>query len=274
LNHPVIDALTQLEWAAAQQFWNSEDRSVWKDDLLRQCETRAILALKKFMANNFTEDKSNRTAVPVFPALMWDTDLRQCFTRQPAETIQLQNSNHFQLALDTLSESEPGSLIGMMLRPGFWMTDSWPAEEEQLRSALKTARANETLVFRTGFLTHQADILLAADLGFTGIQIHAAQLDLYELQMALELARDCKLCPLVSVSNPAEMEQVVQTDAPHIALCHFPTDGQELSMRFVQQALPKIPNSCSRLLITASCTESDLQLLGRLGFQAIIHLGE
>ncbi|MBM3382408.1 MAG: hypothetical protein FJY29_08205 [Betaproteobacteria bacterium] len=274
MNHPVIEALTQLEFAAAEQFWNSEDRSAWKEDLLRQSETLTLVSLKKFITPPAGEEKPTRTQVPVFPATIWDSDLRQCFYSKSVDAHEASEPDTFQIALSRLTQSDAGTLMGVMLRPGFWMNETWADEEDLLRNALKAAREKQTLVFRTGFFTHPADILLAADLGFTGIQIHAGQLDLYELQMAIELARDCKLCPVVSVSTEAEMEQVVQTDAPHIALCSFPGEGQDASLRFVQNALPKIPNNCTRILMTANRSEQDLQLIGRLGFHAIIHFGE
>jgi hypothetical protein len=274
LNHPIIDTLAQLDSAAAQQFWNSEDRSVWKDDLLRQSETLDILTLKQFLPTSISEDKTARTAIPVFSTFMWDKDLRNCFIQKSSERSSSDEQEaQFQFILEQLAACNQTSLMGIMLRPGFWMTESWPDEEERLRNTLRIARKNRVLVFRNGFITHHADILLAADLGFTGVQIHAGDLDLFELQMAIELARDCKLCPVVSVSNEAQMEQVIQTDAPHIALCHFPSEGHESTIRFIQNALPKIPSNCTRLLMTASRSESELQLFGRLGFQAIIHFG-
>jgi hypothetical protein len=84
--------------------------------------------------------------------------------------------------------------------------------------------------------------------------------------MAVELARDCRLCPIVSAADEDQLEQVVQTDAPHIALCYFPDKSAELAARFVQRSLPRIPNNCSKILLAATQTNNEAQLLSKLGF--------
>ncbi len=263
MSHPLIDSFVELERVAAQEFWKSEDRTAWRDDLLRQCETRDLLSLKSYLGRASGSLKSPA----IFPVFMWDNDLRRCFSIANSINSQETTSNEpFSTVLNSLKNLSPSSVAGLFLRPGFWMTESWQVEENDLRDALANARSTNSMIVRCGFLTQQADILLASDLGFSAIQIHAGSLDLYELQMAIELARDCRLCPIVSVATEEEMEQAIQTDAPHIALCHFPMEGIEQSAKFIQSALPRVPANCTRVLLTAAANTAEATLLTRLGF--------
>jgi len=263
LSHQLIDSFVELERVAAQEFWKSEDRTAWRDDLLRKSETRDLLTLKSYLGRAPAPLKSP----DIFPVLMWDSDLRRCFRSVISTDSEETSSNEqFSAALNELNGMSPSSVAGIFLRPGFWMTESWQMEENELRDALANARRTNSLIVRCGFLTQHTDILLASDLGFSAIQIHAGSLDIYELQMAIELARDCRLCPIVSVATEEEMEQAVQTDAPHIALCHFPMEGKEQTAKFIQNALPRIPANCTRVLMTAATNDAEVTLLTRLGF--------
>lgn len=263
MSHPLIDSLVELERVAAQEFWKTEDRTAWRDDLLRQCETRNLLTLKSYLGGASGSLKSPA----IFPVFMWDSDLRRCFSIAHSKNVQETPSiEPFSTVLHSLKSLSPASMAGVFLRPGFWMTESWQTEETELRDVLASARSRNSMIVRCGFLTQHADILISSELGFSAIQIHAGSLDIYELQMAIELARDCRLCPIVSVATDEEMEQAIQTDAPHIALCHFPMEGIEQSAKFIQSALPRVPANCTRVLMTAAANTAEATLLNRLGF--------
>jgi indole-3-glycerol phosphate synthase len=154
------------------------------------------------------------------------------------------------------------------------MYDNWHAIEQNLRSHLEWSRERGHLVFRNGFFNSSADILMAAELGFTGVQIHVHSMDLFELQMALELARDCRLCPIVSAANVEELELAIQTDAPHLGLCFFPEQSSHEQMQFVQQAITKIPKDCTRVLFGSIRSESELSYLSHLSFDCIFRFGD
>lgn len=259
MNHPVIKSLTELERAAAVDWWESEDRFAWRNELIRRCEAIEILPLKSCLA--------------VIPALlrirMWDADLMGCFSL-PSESAE---DTQFSTLIDELNNLEKEALYAIAPRPGFWMSEEWREQEESLRSALKKAKQSGALVVRCGFVSEQSDILMAADLGFSGIQIHAADLDLFQLQLLIELARDCRLTPVVSVEDQNQLETVLGTDAPHIALCCMNGDKYEWAIRFVQQSLPRLPHNCTKLIFSSAATETDVRLFGRLGMSGIFSFG-
>lgn len=270
MSHPLIDALTELEEASSKAFWTGEDRTAWRDDLLRQSLSRDLVSLQKLISSLAENREPHQTGRELIHVSMWDSDLQRCFGNNSTDEAQLQYNQHFEETLNRIETSTANTVVPVYLRPGFWMNESWIQEEEPLRRSLAAARSQNALTLRCGFLTQQADIYLAADLGFSAVQIHARGLDLYELQMAVELARDCRLCPIVSAANEDEVEQVIQTDAPHIALCYFPDKAAELSARFVQRTLPRIPNNCSKILLAATQTNAEIQLLTKLGFDLAI----
>jgi hypothetical protein len=259
LNLQVINTFVELESTAARHWWSSEDRMAWRDDLLRRRENLEPAALKACLASGLN----------IIPVHLWDSDLRQCFTQVDSAATAENAPGIFQ-QLDALQANQ---LCAVFPRPGFWMESSWTEEEPSLRDALARARDSRALVLRCGFVTEQTDVLMAADLGFSGIQIHAAELDLFELQYLIELARDCRLSPVVSVENSKQMEIVLQTDAPHIALCCLAATGREQAIRFVQQTLPRIPANCTRIVVAGGFSQTELQHLGNLGAGTILCFG-
>ncbi|MEN9809272.1 MAG: Indole-3-glycerol phosphate synthase [Pseudomonadota bacterium] len=259
MNLQVINTFVELEKTAAQHWWTAEDRTAWRDDLLRRRENIEPAALKTCLGSGLT----------IVPIHLWDSELRQCFMQVDADPEE-QDATDLFAQLDALQANQ---LCGLFPRPGFWMESSWSEEESALRDALTRASATRALVLRCGFITEQTDVLMAADLGFSGIQIHAAELDLFELQFLIELARDCRLSPVVSVENSKQMEIVLQTDAPHIALCCLAANGREQSIRFVQQTLPRIPANCTRMIVSGGFSQTEMQHLGNLGAGTILNLG-
>lgn len=265
MNLPLIDSFIELERAAADCFWKSENRTAWRDDLLRLRETANILPLKEQFISS--EEHSVKQSFREAPVLMWDEDLLHCFT---GCQLQKNEQEAFQHVIELLKTKHRNTLTGIFLRPGFWMNTSWTEQEAPLREALSSAKENGGFIMRCGFLTQPADILWTADLGFSGVQIHARGLDLFELQMAIELARDCRLSPVVSVSSPDELELVLQTDAPHIAICQLATPSKGTAFNLLSEALARIPKNCSRLLMTKAMTQNEIRLLLKQGFDAIL----
>lgn len=259
MNLQVIDTFVELEKTAAQHWWSAEDRTAWRDDLLRRRESVEPAALKGCLGSGLN----------IIPVHMWDSDLRRCFAQPDADPAADDAAELF----NQLNALQTNQLCGLLPRPGFWMESSWSEEEITLRDALARARASGALVLRCGFITEQTDVLMAADLGFSGIQIHAAELDLFELQFLIEMARDCRLSPVVSVENSKQMEVVLQTDAPHIALCCLSANGREQSIRFVQQTLPRIPANCTRMIVSGGFSQTEMQHFGNLGAGTILCFG-
>lgn len=255
----IIDSLIDLEIAAANRFWQEEDRSAWKDDILRFSENKNTAQLKPHFNQS---NEQMRTGMTCAQVLIGDEDLKAALTRRSPD----KPKPH---ATATEGRSPSQTLSGIYLRPGFWMQETWHEQEQQLRTALSDARSHGTLVVRNGFFNQTADILLAADLGFSGIQIHVHNLDLYELQMAIELARDCRLCPILSAARLSELELAIQTDAPHLGLCFFPDQDLQEQLSFVQRAVPQIPDGCSRILFGSVLDESEMNYFSHLHFDAV-----
>ncbi|NBW80518.1 hypothetical protein EBR21_02075 [bacterium] len=248
----------ELERSAARIWWSSEDRAAWRDDLLRRLDSQPTLFFKSFL----------KESCPRFEVLTWDEDLLRCFST----TRQQHPVRNFGEIVEKIQNIEHAHVLGVLPRPGFWLTDTWHEEEDILRESLSVAKKKQALVVRCGFVTEQSDILMAAELGFSGVQIHAAGLDLFELQMLIELARDCRMSPIVSISDSEQMNTMLQTDAPHVALCCLAGEGFEDSIRFVQSALPSIPSNCTKILLAAALDEKEVMNFTRLGFQSVMTL--
>jgi hypothetical protein len=259
VNQSIIKTLSELEAAAAQNWWETEDRFAWREELLRTCESLDFIPLKGCLKN------SPQTV----PVKIWDEDLASCFSSVNFDT----EVAEFEKVISETQKLNKDDLLAMALRPGFWLSENWPAQEEPLRTALQKARFARALVVRCGFLSEQAEILMTAELGFSGVQIHAADLDVFQLQFLIELARDCRLTPMVSVENEKQLETVIGTDAPHIILCCMKDSGYEAALRFVQQSIPQLPENCTKSLITGPTGQTDIQLFGRLGLNAVLTFG-
>lgn len=263
MSQRIIDSLIELEVAAANRFWQDEDRSAWKDEILRLAENKDTAQLKPHLTQS---PEPLRTGITCAQVLVGDEDLKVALMRRSHD----KSKSHSLAHQDSIpSPFSSQSLSGIYLRPGFWVQDTWYEQEQQLRTALSDARSNGTLVFRNGFFNQMADILLTADLGFSGIQIHVHNLDLYELQMAIELARDCRLCPIISAAGLDQLELAIQTDAPHLGLCFFPDQDLQEQLSFVQRAIPRIPEGCSRILFGSILDQSEMAYFSHLQFDAV-----
>lgn len=267
LTQKLINSLFELEQAASERFWTVEDRSAWKDELLRFAETKKAAQLKPYL-REWTAKSTSKTALAEVTLL--DDELVRIFGHQ--ENLLAADTDN-EDAADGNNPTSNGQISGVFLGPGFWLNDHWHSTEQRLRSQLEFSCQQGHLVFRNGFFNSAADILMAAELGFTGIQIHAHTLDLFQLQMAIELARDCRLCPIVSAATPEELELAVQTDAPHLGLCYFPEQSNHEQSAFVQQAITQIPKDCTRILFAAIKNASELNYLSQLPFDCIFHFG-
>ena len=116
MSHPLIDSFVELERVAAQEFWKSEDRTAWRDDLLRQCETRDLLSLKSYLGSASGSLKSPA----IFPVFMWDNDLRRCFSIANSIKSQETTSNEpFSTVLNSLKNLSPSSVAGLFCAQGF-----------------------------------------------------------------------------------------------------------------------------------------------------------
>lgn len=274
MSHPLIDALAELNRVAAMEWWSSEDRSAWRDDILRQRESLELLSLKSYLFETPASEQNaaSHLAQPepaTIPTWLWDADLLRCFFpekyQQPDADLSTEEGSYFATVMARLDALAPATACALLLRPGFWMSEAWVSEEQILRESLERAREKKILTIRAGFLSEQSDILMSAELGFSGIQIHAADMDLFQLQLSIELARDCRLCPIVSVENFQQMEQVVQTDAPHIALCGLPGMGYDSTLRFIQKSMPNIPSNCTRVMLVGTLTASEKAVFAKMG---------
>jgi hypothetical protein len=256
LSRQVIDTFTALERQAADLWWTQEDRSVWRDELLRAKNNEALFSLKDFFGKELS----------IFPISMWDEDLSRCFSSHLEDS----RAVRFQKILTAFPSAEQlPFLSAIALRPAFWLDDDWHSTEELLRSALQKAQWQKAPVLRFGFFTQQADILMSADLGFAGIFIYADHLDVFELQLLVELARDCRLVPVVMAADFEQLEVSLQTDAAHLALCCLRGSDFESALRFVQEAVPRIPHNCTKLLVSGAITESEAIYFHRLGVQGV-----
>jgi len=66
------------------------------------------------------------------------------------------------------------------------------------------------------------------------------------------------------------MQTLLETDAPHVALCCLAGEGFEEAIRFVQDALPGIPSNCTKILLTAALDEKEVMNFARLGFHSVM----
>lgn len=263
MTQKIIQSLIELEAAAASSFWVSEDRSAWKEELLRFAETKSTPQLKPHLS----ERPERALHRPLFAHVdICDDELIRIFGGEvmPRESDEDQTKSMF-----SIETQNAKNISGVYLSPGFWMEDSWQLAELEFRKLLEQARQNEKIVFRNGFFNQAADILMTADLGFTGIQLHVHHLDLFELQMAVELARDCRLCPIVSAATYEELELAIQTDAPHLGLCYFPGLDNHEQEAFIQRAILRIPKDCTRTLFASIKTEAELNYLSSLPFDLV-----
>lgn len=266
LNHALINSLVELETAAALRFWASEDRTAWKDEILRFAETKHPLQLKPLLAQS---KGGNKTKPILAEVALLDDELIRIFCPQLPHPTHDQTHSQTSVKANT---QQTDLVSGLFLSPGFWLNENWEQFEVELRSHLEAHRQEEKLVFRTGFFNNAADILMAAELGFTGIQIHVHTMDLFELQMAIELARDCKLCPIVSAATLKELELAIQTDAPHVGLCFFPGQNAHEHELFVQRGITQIPKDCTRILFASLKSSTELNYLSQLPFDCIFQL--
>ncbi|APJ04400.1 hypothetical protein [Silvanigrella aquatica] len=142
-----------------------------------------------------------------------------------------------------------------------------PLHEEWLEKI--SIKHEDSLVLRSGFFTQEYEIYDSIIHGFDGMFIYCYNLDKYQIQYLTEIGREFHFSIIFIIHNKKELQTVLDTDAPYIAISGYnPHNFSHDSSIFFQLAnlLPKTTN----LMAWAGLLENSKKtLLNNIGFKVI-----
>ncbi len=166
------------------------------------------------------------------------------------------------------------SLISVQLQPAFWQTNFWKTAGSQKLHQMILHKPANCQVFRSGFLSSEAEILESALLGFDGIVWHIANKDHFQIQYGIEIGRDLKMNVIPVAKNDHELDLLLQTDAPYIGIWALENDEQKFNMPWLQKMSVKIPSNCLKFVVAANSVhklaEAHNAAISQWGYRGIL----
>lgn len=147
------------------------------------------------------------------------------------------------------------SLISVQLQPAFWQTNFWKTAGSQKLHQMILHKPANCQVFRSGFLSSEAEILESALLGFDGIVWHISNKDHFQIQYGIEIGRDLKMNIIPVAKNDHELDLLLQTDAPYIGIWGLESDEQKFNLPWLQKMSVKIPSNCIKFVVAGSTVQ-------------------
>lgn len=130
-------------------------------------------------------------------------------------------------------------------------------------------RKNENIfTFRTGFFNHEYELYDSILLGFDGIFIYCQDLDKYKIQYLVEIGRDFHFPIIFIVHNKYELQTLLETDAPYLAISGYSALNFSFETSVFFQLASLVPKTAN-LMAWATKIEESKQLLHKNGYKII-----
>ena len=129
-----------------------------------------------------------------------------------------------------------------------------------------------SMILRSGFFNQEYEIYDSILHGFDGMFIYCWNLDKYQLQLLTETAREFNFTLIFIIHNKKELNTILETDAPYIAISGFKSQNFGIDTTVFFQLANFIPKSAN-LMAWASKLENDKKsLLNSIGYKVIFEV--
>ncbi len=118
----------------------------------------------------------------------------------------------------------------------------------------------DTMILRTGFFNEEYEIYDSILNGFDGMFIYCQGLDKYQIQYLTETAREYQFTLIFIINNKVELQAILETDAPYLAISGYKSHNFEIDTSIFFQLSNLIPKTAI-LMAWAGKLENETKIL-------------
>ncbi|WP_338635425.1 hypothetical protein [Spirobacillus cienkowskii] len=131
---------------------------------------------------------------------------------------------------------------------------------------------DDCMVFRSGFFSDEYDLYESMLLGFDGMVVYSYGMDKYKIQLLTEIARDYHFTLMFIVHNKQEIREVLETDAPYIAISGFNPKTFEVDFSHFVHLSQYIPKTTNLIAWSGYLDNSKKIFLKDIGYKVVFEL--
>lgn len=129
-----------------------------------------------------------------------------------------------------------------------------------------------SMIFRTGFFSEEYEIYDSILHGFNGLFLYCQGLDKYQIQYLTEIAREYHFTLIFLIHNKNELQALLETDAPYLAISGYKAHNFEFDPSIFFQLSNLVPQTASLMAWTGKLENVKKSLLYQIGYQVIFEV--
>ena len=145
-----------------------------------------------------------------------------------------------------------------------------PLSEEWIE--VISIKYEDSLIFRTGFFEQEYEIYDSILHGFDGMFVYCQGLDKYKIQYLTETARQYNFTIVFIIHNKYELQTLLDTDAPYLAISGYKAHNFELDTSVFFQLSNLIPKSANLMAWAGKLKNDKKKLLNDIGYKVIFEV--
>jgi Indole-3-glycerol phosphate synthase len=145
-----------------------------------------------------------------------------------------------------------------------------PLHEEWLETI--SIKYEDSMILRTGFFNEEYEIYDSILHGFDGMFIYCQGLDKYKIQYLTETAREYHFTLIFIIHNKNELQTLLETDAPYLAISGFKAHNFELDTSVFFQLSNLIPKTANLMAWAGKLENDKKMLLNNIGYKVIFEV--
>ncbi len=131
-------------------------------------------------------------------------------------------------------------------------------------------KGDEQFAIRTGFYRDEFEIYQSILMGFQGLTIYVAGLDLFQIQYLTEIARDYLFSLFFVVHNKEELNLVLQTDAPYIVFSAYKSKNFSIHTSIFYNLSQFVPKTANLFALAPREVLKNIKNFENLGYSGLI----
>ena len=132
-----------------------------------------------------------------------------------------------------------------------------------------SVKYEDSIILRSGFFNQEYEVYDSILNGFDGMFIYCQNLDKYQIQLLTETAREYHFTLIFIIHNKQELNVVLETDAPYIAISGFKSHNFEVDSTSLFQLANLIPKTANLMAWSHKLDENRKKLLNNIGYKVI-----
>lgn len=145
-----------------------------------------------------------------------------------------------------------------------------PLNEDWLETI--SIKYEDSMILRTGFFNEEYEIYDSILHGFDGMFIYCQGLDKYKIQYLTETAREYHFTLIFIIHNKNELQTLLETDAPYLAISSYKANNFELDISIFFQLSNLIPKTANLMAWSGKLEDDKKLLLNSIGYKVVFEV--